>query len=124
MKPTIPTIVTILAVVCLLLPACKSKRDQCASIIGLLRTEARATDNMAKKKADAKSAQEYAELLVETAAELRGMDIQDQRLKFAIASYNGALGALTDPKTSPADRTAILTYLESSRRRVADNCNR
>jgi hypothetical protein len=120
MKPAI----LIFLVLCLLLPSCKSRRDQCASIIDLLRTEARATDAVVKKKAGAPSTAEHAKLIGETVAELRGMKLKDQKLESTIKSYIGALGALTDPKTTPADLAATLTYLESSRRRVADECNR
>ena len=61
MKPAI----IILFVLSLLLPSCKSKRDKCASVIGLMRTEARATDAMVKGKASAQPAAEHAKLLEE-----------------------------------------------------------
>ena len=119
MKP-----ILIFFVLCLLLPSCKSKRDKCASVIGLMRTEARATDAMVKNKADATSAAEHAKLLSETSKELRGMEFKDQKLTSAIQSYIGALGALGEMKPGAKDLAPTLTYLESSRRRVADECNR
>jgi hypothetical protein len=120
MKPAI----LIFFVLCLLLPSCKSKRDKCASVIGLMRTEARATDAMVKGKAGDRPAAQHAKLLEETAKELRGLDFKDQKLTSAIQSYIGALGALGELKPGAEDLAATLTYLESSRRRVADECNR
>jgi hypothetical protein len=110
MKPA----VLILLVFGLLLPSCKSKRDQCAL----------ATDAVVKKKADAQSSEEHAKLIEETISELRGMQFKEKKLESALKSYIGALGALKDPGTGKADLAATLTYLESSRRRVADECNR
>jgi hypothetical protein len=121
MKPAI----IILPVLGLLLPACsKSKRDQCMCIIRLMKTEALATDAMIKKKPGALSDRDHARLLEKTAAKLRDMDVSDPELESAIKSYIGALGALDDLETAPADLAATLTSLESSRRRVADECNR
>jgi len=120
MKPAI----IFLFVFCLLIPSCQSMRDTSVSVIRLMKTEALATDAVVKQKADALSAAEHTKLIEETSSELRGMEFKEKKLNSAIKSYLGALGALTDPKTSPADHAAILTYLESSRRRVADECNR
>jgi hypothetical protein len=120
MKPA----VLILLVFGLLLPSCKSKRDQCVTIIRLMKAEALATDAVVKKKADAQSSEEHAKLIEETISELRGMQFKEKKLESALKSYIGALGALKDPGTGKADLAATLTYLESSRRRVADECNR
>jgi hypothetical protein len=120
MKPTI----LVLLIFGLLLPSCKSKRDKCVDTIRLMKAEAEATDLVVKKKPDALSAQEHAKLLDETIAKLRGMQFKAKKLDSALKSYIGALGALKDPKTSKDDLAATLTYIESSRRRVADECNR
>jgi hypothetical protein len=105
-------ILPLLAVLCLLIPSCtKSKRDQCASILGMVRTEMRA------EKVDKK-------LLADTANQLRAMEIRDARLKSAIDGYLGALGQLSDMKEGDPDLAATLTYLDAARRRIADECNR
>lgn len=108
----------------LLLPACKSKRDKCVDVIRLMKTEALATDALVKKKPDALTKAEHAKLIDANITELRGMNFKDQKLESALKSYIGALGAFKDPETVPGDLAATLTYLESSRRRVADECNR
>ena len=120
MKPALLT----LLVLGLLLPACKSKRDKCVDVVRLMKAEAVATDLVVKKKPDALSAEEHAKLIEETIAKLRGMQFKEKKLDSALKSYIGALGALKDPKTSKSDLAATLTYIESSRRRVADECNR
>jgi hypothetical protein len=120
MKPAI----LILLIFGLLLPACKSKRDKCVDTVRLMKAEAMATDALVKKKPDAPSAAEHAKLIEATISELRAMQFKAKKLDSALKSYIGALGALTDKKTAPDDLSATLTYLESSRRRVADECNR
>jgi hypothetical protein len=121
MKPVIIT----LSVLSLLLPSCsKSKRDQCVTVIRLMKAEALATDALVKKKPDALSKAEHAKLIEATISKLRDMDFKEKQLESALKSYIGALGAFKDPKTAPADLVATLTYLESSRRRIADECNR
>jgi len=120
MKPAI----LVLLVLGLLLPACKSKRDKCVDVVRLMKAEALATDAVVKEKPDALSKDEHAKLIDATIAELRGMQFKDKKLESALKSYIGALGAFKDPETAPADLAATLTYMESSRRRVADECNR
>jgi hypothetical protein len=120
MKPAI----FILLIFGLLLPSCKSKRDKCVDVVRLMKAEALATDAVVKKKPDALSAEEHAKLIEATIAKLRGMQFKDKKLDSALKSYIGALGAFKDPKTAPGDLASTLTYMESSRRRVADECNR
>jgi hypothetical protein len=109
---------------CITVASCKSKRDKCVDVIRLMKAEALATDAVVKKKPDALSDTEHAKLIEATISELRGMKFKEKKLDSALKSYIGALGALKDPKTSKADLSATLTYAESSRRRVADECNR
>ena len=112
------TILLILAVLCLPIPACtKSKRDQCASILGMVKAEMQATKEIARREVDT-------QLLMDTAEKLRAMEIRDARLESAIDSYLTALGQLTDLKENDPDLTALLTYLDAARRRIADECNR
>jgi hypothetical protein len=120
MKPAI----LILLIFGLLLPACRSKRDKCVDVVRLMKAEALATDAVVKKKPDALSAEEHAKLIEATITKLRGMQFKDKKLDSALKSYISALGAFKDPKTAPGDLAATLTYMESSRRRVADECNR
>lgn len=120
MKP----VILILLVLGLLLPSCKSKRDKCVDVIRLMKAEAQATELVVKKKPDALSPEEHAKLIEETIAKMRGMQFKEQKLDSALKSYIGALGALKDPRTGKDDLAATLTYMESSRRRVADECNR
>lgn len=120
MKPAL----FILLSLSLLLPSCKSKRDKCVSVVRLMKAEAMATDAVVKKKPDALPPTEYAQLIDTTIAEMRGMQFKAKKLDSALKSYIGALGALKDPKTTKDDLAATLTYIESSRRRVADECNR
>ena len=120
MKPAI----LVLMLLGLVLPACKSKRDKCVDVVRLMKAEALATDALVKKQPDALTPAEHAKLIEATITELRGMNFKDQKLESALKSYIGALGAFKDPETAPADLSATLTYMESSRRRVADECNR
>lgn len=120
MKPAI----FVLLILGLLLPACKSKRDKCVDVVRLMKAEAQATDLVVKKKPDALSSEEHAKLIEATISELRGMQFKEKKLDSALKSYIGALGALKDPQTGKDDLAATLTYIESSRRRVADECNR
>jgi hypothetical protein len=120
MKPAI----LFLLVFGLLLPSCKSKRDKCVDTVRLMKAEALATDSLVKKKPGALSAAEHTKLIDSTIAELRGMQFKEKKLDSAIKSYIAALGAIKESKGAPEDLAATLTYLESSRRRVADECNR
>ncbi len=123
MKRTIQLL--LLSCLCLSAAACsRSKRDQCVTLIRLMKAEALATGDMAEKKPDALSAEEHARFIETTIAKLRGMDFKEKQLNSALKSYIAALGALKDLDDAPADLAATLTYLESSRRRVADECNR
>ncbi|MFC1654927.1 hypothetical protein ACFL2F_03885 [Myxococcota bacterium] len=120
MKPAI----LFLLVLSLLLPSCKSKRDKCVSVVRLMKAEAQATDAVVKKKADAPTKAEHTKLIEATIAELREMQFKEKKLVSALKSYIGALGALGELKPGAEDLAPTLTYLESSRRRVADECNR
>jgi len=120
MKPAILVMISL----SLLIPSCKSKRDKCVDVVRLMKAEALATDALVKKKPGALSKAEHAKLIDTTIAELRGMQFKDQKLDSALKSYIGALGAFKDPDAAPDDLATTLVYMESSRRRVADECNR
>jgi len=121
--PIKPALFTLL-ILGLLLPSCKSKRDKCVDVVRLMKAEALATDALVKKKPGALTKAEHAKLIEATITKLRGMQFKDQKLDSALKSYIGALGAFKDPKAGPGDLAVTLTYMESSRRRVADECNR
>jgi hypothetical protein len=98
----------------------QSKPDLCASIRSEVRAEMKATQALMKGAAGPEAVREHAELLGRTSAELGKLEIEDARVKKAVAAYVKALDGLSAGASDPATLGAILS---ASRKRVADACN-